>query len=116
MSDIILDILRRYVDGTKIKKASARSGGEYHSPCPKCGGTDRFCVFPEQPGGALAMQHGITGTWACPRHCQEGGDAIDLLTWAGGLTFREACEELRIILTSPNARRKSAADTAPCAP
>ena len=62
MSDIILDILRRYVDGTKIKKASARSGGEYHSPCPKCGGTDRFCVFPEQPGGALAMQHGITGT------------------------------------------------------
>lgn len=98
MSDIILDILRRYVDGTKIKKASARSGGEYHSPCPKCGGTDRFCVFPEQPGGALAMQHGITGTWACPRHCQEGGDAIDLLTWAGGLTFREACEELRIDL------------------
>ena len=98
MSDIILDILRRYVDGTKIKKASARSGGEYHSPCPKCGGTDRFCLFPEQPGGALAMQHGITGTWACPRHCQEGGDAIDLLTWAGGLTFREACEELRIDL------------------
>ena len=98
MSDIILDILRRYVDGIKIKKASARSGGEYHSPCPKCGGTDRFCVFPEQPGGALAMQHGITGTWACPRHCQEGGDAIDLLTWAGGLTFREACEELRIDL------------------
>ncbi|MFQ8887705.1 MAG: primase-helicase zinc-binding domain-containing protein [Bilophila wadsworthia] len=97
MSDIILDILRRYVDGTKIKKASARSGGEYHSPCPKCGGTDRFCL-PEQPGGALAMQHGITGTWACPRHCQEGGDAIDLLTWAGGLTFREACEELRIDL------------------
>lgn len=44
------------------------------------------------------MQHGITGTWACPRHCQEGGDAIDLLTWAGGLTFREACEELRIDL------------------
>ena len=28
MSDIILDILRRYVDGTKIKKASARSGGD----------------------------------------------------------------------------------------
>lgn len=98
MSDIILDILRRYVDGTKIKKASARSGGEYHSPCPKCGGTDRFCVFPEQPGGALDMQHGITGTWACPRHCQEGGDAIDLLMWAGGLTFREVCEVLRIDL------------------
>ena len=38
MSDIILDILRRYVDGIRIKKASARSGGEYHSPCPKCGG------------------------------------------------------------------------------
>lgn len=98
MSDVILDILRRYVDGTKIKKASARSGGEYHSPCPKCGGTDRFCVFPEQPGGAVAMQHGITGTWACPRHCEAGGDAIELLMWAGGLTFKEACEELRIDL------------------
>ena len=98
MSDIILDILRRYVDGTKIKKASARSGGEYHSPCPKCGGTDRFCVFPEQPGGAVAMQHGITGTWSCPRHCDAGGDTIELLMWAGGLSFREACEELRIEL------------------
>lgn len=61
MSDVILDILRRFVDGTKIKKASARFGGEYHSPCPKCGGKDRFCVFPEQPGGHIAMQNGITG-------------------------------------------------------
>lgn len=98
MSDVILDILRRFVDGTKIKKASARFGGEYHSPCPKCGGKDRFCVFPEQPGGHIAMQNGITGTWACPRHCEAGGDAIELLMWAGGLTFREACDELRIDL------------------
>lgn len=70
MSEGILDILRRFVDGTKIKKASARCGGEYHSPCPKCGGKDRFCVFPEQPGGSIAMQHGIMGTWSCPRHCE----------------------------------------------
>ena len=98
MSEAILDILRRFVDGTKIKKASARSGGEYHSPCPKCGGRDRFCVFPEQPGGHIAMQNGITGTWSCPRHCEAGGDAIELLMWAGGLTFKEACEELRIDL------------------
>ncbi len=98
MSEGILDILRRFVDGTKIKKASARCGGEYHSPCPKCGGKDRFCVFPEQPGGSIAMQHGIMGTWSCPRHCEAGGDAIELLMWAGGLTFREACEELWIDL------------------
>ena len=113
MSDIILDILRRYVDGTKIKKASARSGGEYHSPCPKCGGTDRFCVFPEQPGGALAMQHGITGTWACPRHCQEGGDAIDLLTENGlkyeiKRVYSDTDEKDRVV------RQSEAA--APCAP
>ena len=32
MSDIILDILRRYVDGTKIKKASARSAAAVRHP------------------------------------------------------------------------------------
>ena len=116
MSDIILDILRRYVDGTKIKKASARSGGEYHSPCPKCGGTDRFCVFPEQPGGALAMQHGITGTWACPRHCQEGGDAIDLLTENGlkyeiKRVYSDTDEKDRVVRQSEAANSKVAKDT-----
>ena len=55
MSDIILDILRRYVDGTKIKKASARSGGEYHSPCPKCGGTH------------LHQDEDTLDTWSLPR-------------------------------------------------
>lgn len=78
MSDVILDILRRYVDGTKIKKASARSGGEYHSPCPKCGGTDRFCVFPEQPAArwpcstaspGRGLARGIARRVAMPLSC-----------------------------------------------
>ena len=96
MSDLLLQWLRQKVEPSKIKKASGNKGGEWHSPCPICGGEDRFAVFPEQPGGALCQKHGITGTWSCPRHCEKGGDALTWLMEIDGLSFKAACAELHI--------------------
>lgn len=108
MNDIMLELLRRCVAGESIKRVSPRKGGEYHSPCPSCGGNDRFIVFPDQPGGQLAQQHGVTGTWSCPRHCNTGGDAIVFCTTFLGMTFPEACAELGIALQEQDsaARRR----------
>ena len=58
MADI-LQLLRMKVDPARIVKASGAKGGEYHSPCPLCGGDDRFMVFPDQEGGELCQQHGL---------------------------------------------------------
>lgn len=96
MTDLLLSLLGEKIDPSSIKKVSPRSGGEYHSPCPKCGGTDRFITFPEQEGGELCQKHGVTGTWACPRHCKTGGDAITFLMEFDGLTFSAACQQLGI--------------------
>ncbi|MFI3270776.1 MAG: primase-helicase zinc-binding domain-containing protein [Pseudomonadota bacterium] len=98
MSSPILDLLARCVDGSRIKKASPREGGEYHSPCPTCGGRDRFMVFPAQEGGTLAKKHGVLGTWSCPRHCGTSGDIIDFCVKQMGMDFKTACAELSIPL------------------
>ncbi|MBZ0307011.1 MAG: hypothetical protein K8I82_13155, partial [Anaerolineae bacterium] len=44
---------------TILKRVASTNGGEYHGPCPFCGGKDRFIVQPDQPCG---------GRWSC-RHC-----------------------------------------------
>lgn len=96
MSELLLQLLRARVEPSKVKRVSGAKGGEYHSPCPLCGGEDRFIVFPEQEGGDLCQKHGISGTWACPRHCGIGGDAIDWFTKIEGMNFAAACQELHI--------------------
>lgn len=82
------------------KKASGAKGGEWHSPCPLCGGTDRFSIFPYQEGGKLCQQHGIKGTWSCVRGCKAGGDMIAWFMKVEGMSFKEACAELNIPLES----------------
>lgn len=104
MADLILDILRRNLsDSSKLKHISAAKGGEWCSPCPVCGGKDRFRCWPSQDGGAVAQQHGVPGTWWC-RQCDQGGDVFDLLKFAEGLEFRAACKELRIELAESSRR------------
>jgi DNA primase len=76
--------LTDYIDGLK-KKAGTR-GGEWKGPCPWCGGTDRFWVHPH---------YGETGEYKC-RQCGRGGDGIDYLREARGMTFPEACEALSV--------------------
>ena len=92
----LLSLLREKVDSARIKRVSGSKGGEYHSPCPFCGGTDRFLVFPAQEGGELCRKHGIPGTWSCPRGCGKGGDVIGVLMEVNGLSFKAACAELGI--------------------
>ena len=60
-----------------------KGSNEYAGPCPWCGGTDRFVVWPNQGKG---------GRFLC-RQCQKKGDVIDYLR-NGGLSYREALEAL----------------------
>jgi len=68
----------------RMFKAARSKGGEYHGPCPVCGGNDRFHVWPEQ---------GEQGSFWC-RGCDIAGDAIQYLRVVEGLSFRQACEKL----------------------
>ncbi|MDR2891617.1 MAG: DNA primase [Deltaproteobacteria bacterium] len=98
MSELILDIVRRKVESSKVKFVSRSSdkGEEWHSPCPVCGGgNDRFHVWPNQDGGATAQRAGVPGTFWC-RKCGVTGDIIDLLKFCDGLEYQAACKELRI--------------------
>ncbi len=67
--------------GIALQKASSARGGEYHGPCPGCGGKDRFHVWPEQNDGA--------GSYWC-RKCGKGGDVIQFRRDFLGESFREA--------------------------
>lgn len=66
---------------TRLKRVASTNGGEYAGPCPFCGGTDRFRVWPEHPGGV--------GRWWC-RQCGKSGDAIAYLVEHGDITPSEA--------------------------
>ncbi|MCX5876626.1 MAG: CHC2 zinc finger domain-containing protein [Deltaproteobacteria bacterium] len=70
----------------QLKRVSASKGGEYHGPCPLCGGTDRFHVWPEQ---------GEHGSWWC-RGCAKGGDAIQYLRDIEGMGYKAACARLGV--------------------
>ena len=70
----------------QFKRASSKDGGEYHGPCPLCGGTDRFHVWPEQ---------GEHGSWWC-RGCDKGGDAIQYLRDIEGMGYKAACARLGV--------------------
>jgi len=53
-------------DGFKFEKVANTRGGEYHGPCPFCGGNDRFRIQPAQD------------RFYC-RACGQKGDAIQYL-------------------------------------
>lgn len=52
---------------TRVKRSSAYNGGEWHGPCPICGGKDRFHVYPTPKEGR---------PYAWCRQCARGGDAL----------------------------------------
>jgi hypothetical protein len=62
---------------TPVKKTA----NEYCSPCPVCGGKNRFQSWPE------------TNRWWC-RRCDKSGDLIEYLKYCRGLTYLEACQFL----------------------
>lgn len=83
MSNVI-DLLR--ATGMEPRQAArGAKGAEYWSPCPGCGGDDRFHVWPDQNDGA--------GSWWC-RGCGKGGDNIEFCRQFLGMTFKAACEHV----------------------
>lgn len=81
------DLLTLVGHYTAVRYIAATRGGEYHGPCPKCGGRDRLRV---QPRGGNDGR----GLWSC-RSCHEGwGDAIVFVEWYDGVDFKEACRRL----------------------
>ena len=65
---------------TTLRKVASTHNGEFSGPCPKCGGRDRFRVWPYAEPPRF---------WC--RQCGWAGDAIQYLRDHDGLTFREAC-------------------------
>lgn len=82
----ILDLVRQ--DGLYFKRKGATNGGEYAGPCPFCGGTDRFVMWPLKRG-----KRG--GSYWC-RQCGKYGDAIQYLKEFHGMGFREVCNYLNV--------------------
>jgi hypothetical protein len=79
-----LELAQKHV---MLRKVSQTNGGEWQGPCPLCGGTDRFHVWPEQQEGK--------GSYWC-RGCGVSGDNIQFLIDVEGMTYRDACSRLNI--------------------
>jgi DNA polymerase-1 len=80
----LLDLLKE--DKINAKYTSSTYGGEYYSPCPGCGGKDRFKTWPNHPDGE---------NWWC-RQCGKGGTAVHYLMHFRNMSYRDACATLGI--------------------
>ena len=70
------------VTGDSLKKiGSARGSAEYAGPCPGCGGTDRFRVWPEKREGE--------GSYWC-RGCGKTGDLVQFFVDFQGMKYSDA--------------------------
>jgi DNA primase len=73
----LLDILKSRNLKPQTKKAKTN---EYCSPCPKCGGNDRFVIWPDE------------NRWYC-RHCDEGGNLVNFFMIIDGMNEQQALEQ-----------------------
>ena len=79
--------------GYTPKKKAACHGGEFACACPFCKeGDDRFLSWPKRSNNNGEYQG---GRFSC-RVCGKYGDAITFLRQLHGLTYKEACERLKI--------------------
>lgn len=79
---------------TPLKRVGMTGGGEYHGPCPFCGGKDRFIVHPNDGNG---------GHWWC-RQCDHHGDALAFVMQHEQLDFKAACARLSV--TAPETQQR----------
>jgi len=77
--------------GINPKWSASTQGGEYKSPCPACGGTDRFSIQPEK------KQKNCTGYYFC-RQCKISGDSIQFTMDFLGYNFQQAKEYLGVTI------------------
>lgn len=89
-----LDLASKKVN---LKKVASTHGGEWHGPCPGCGGTDRFHVWPEN-------NKGKGGFWC--RACGKTGDNIQFLIEFDGMDFKAACQYLNLNMDDYKTRRQ----------
>lgn len=82
MPACILDLFNRH--GLKPKQ---KTGAEWSSPCPACGGDDRCSIWPDDQGGR--------GYYWC-RRCETQGDGIQFLRDFCGMSFFEACQAIGV--------------------
>jgi hypothetical protein len=80
--------------GLKPRKTSNSHGGEYHCPCPSCGGDDRFMFWPQ------------TGRYWC-RQCEANGDEIQFCKDFQGLPFHSALAKVKGSCFLPIAKSKT---------
>lgn len=119
---------------TILEAYTARFGSAVHKhpsswngPCPLCGGdagrSDRFMLWQctaeqEAKLGGTCREHHITPAWHC-RRCGAGGDSIAYYQQVEGMSFREACDVLGIVLEQNGAeggKRRLRRRTAPQEP
>lgn len=90
----------------RLKRVASTNGGEYHGPCPFCGGEDRFAVWPRPRDGKNPHM------WC--RSCGFSGDAVTFTMRYYGLKFIEACERINIRL--PELQKAAQAQRKPATP
>lgn len=79
--------------GYNPKRKASTHGGEYSSACPFCkDGNDRFLIWPQRQNKNGEYQG---GRFSC-RVCGNYGDAITFLRLMHGVSYKEACECLKI--------------------
>ncbi|MBV6515356.1 MAG: hypothetical protein HPKKFMNG_00994 [Planctomycetes bacterium] len=53
-------LLELFAGHCELRRTGATNGGEFHGPCPKCGGVDRFMAWPAK-GRAWCRRCGTQG-------------------------------------------------------
>src|SRR5271169_2534743 len=74
------------------KKAASTKGGEYGCPCPKCGGNDRFRIWPNEQ-----RKKCVGGYWC--RKCNVSGDSIDFCRDFLGLSWDDAQKKIGVSIS-----------------
>ncbi|MCG8636263.1 MAG: alpha helicase [Desulfobacterales bacterium] len=71
--------------GVVVRRVGNTKGGEYAGPCPRCGGTDRFRVWPGDKGGRGSYWCRDTGNG-----CGAWGDLVQFLVGFRGYEYKDA--------------------------
>lgn len=94
--------------GYTPKRKAACHGGKYFSSCPFCkDGDDRFLIWPNRHNKSGEYQG---GHFSC-RVCGKFGDAITFLRELYGMSYLNACEQLKL---KPKERQLTAVTSRSC--
>lgn len=77
--------------GIRPKWVASTAGGEFHSSCPQCGGTDRFYIQPYR------QMYNCIGSYCC-RRCGIYGNAIQFARQFLNLSFQEAATTVNAVI------------------